>query len=190
MNEPSATDFAPEIERIRRVADTLCTGHANLRDRYARYALLLDLSVMALATWLAALAFVQPRINARLTPPGFEPDIWGGLLAIAVLFLSIVQLRVDWKGRSDAHKRTLDVYAEVKREAGYLLASGSPLALDACRRVLARYDMASSVGVAIPEHKLKVALSKHLDTHPAASLLITRITFWLRDNFRAKDRHV
>jgi len=64
-----------------------------------------------------------------------------------------VQLRVDWKGRSDAHKRSLDVYSEVKREAGYLLAGGTPLAENAFRRVLARYDLASSVGVAIPERE-------------------------------------
>jgi len=59
--------------------------------------------------------------------------------------------------------------------------------------------MTSSVGVAIPEreflrhkqrHKLKVALSKHVDTHPAASLLITRVKFWLRDNNDRRNRDV
>ena len=180
-----------ELGRIRQVSDTLCTGHAGLRDRFARRALALDVSILALSTWLVALAFVEPRLNVSLTPFGLDSQIWVGLLAVGTFFLTIIQIKTDWKGRSDAHKRTLDIYAEVKREAGYLLATGDPDE-GACRRVLARYDLASEVGVEIPEndflpqkrrHKIKVALSKHLDTHPSASLLLTRLRFWFRDNF-------
>src|SRR5208282_3220860 len=93
-------------------------------DRYARMALALDVSILALATWLSALAFVEPTINRSLTPFGFNSQIWIGFLAVATLFLSILQLRTDWKGQSDAHRRAKDTYAEVKREAGYLLATG------------------------------------------------------------------
>ena len=57
-----------EIERIRGVSDMLCTAHAGLRDRYARRALALDLSILALATWLSAIAFVASSINVSLTP--------------------------------------------------------------------------------------------------------------------------
>lgn len=183
-----------ELERIRRVSDMLCTGHAGLRDRFARRALILDLSVLALSSWLVALAFVEPRINIRLTPFGWNSQIWVGVLSLATFFLTLVQFKTDWKGRADAHKRTLDLYAEVKREGGYLLAAGD---IDevSCRRVLSRYDIASAVGVEIPEreflpqkrrHKIKVALSKHLDTHPSASLSLTRIHFWFRDNLSRK----
>jgi hypothetical protein len=112
-----------ELGRIRRVSDMLCTGHAGLRDRYARMALALDLSILGLATWLSALAFVAPNINLSLTPFGLDAQLWMGLLSVAALFMAIVQLKTDWKGRSDAHRRTLDNYAEVKREAGYLLAT-------------------------------------------------------------------
>jgi hypothetical protein len=188
----SGEGLREELGRIRGVSDMLCTGHAGLRDRYARMALALDLSVLALSTWLAALAFVAPSINVSLTPFGLDSQLWAGLLAVGVVFLSIVQLKTDWKGCSDAHRRALDCYAEVKREAGYLLASGE-LDEQASRRVLARYDMASAVGVEMSErsfltqkrrHKLKVALSKHLDAHPGASLFLTRVRFWIRDNFR------
>ena len=80
---------------------------------------------------------------------------------------TIVQLKTNWKRRADAHQRTLGLYAEVKREAGYLLASAGPDDAD-CRRVLSRYDMASAVGVEIPEssflslkkrHRTKIAVS-------------------------------
>ena len=95
-------DFRAEIERIRRVSDMLVTGHANLRDRYSRWATLLDLAVMALSTWLTAVVFIEPRLNVKLTPFGIDPQLWVGLLGVFTFFLSIVQLRVDWKGRSDA----------------------------------------------------------------------------------------
>jgi hypothetical protein len=52
--------------------------------------------------------------------------------------------------------------------------------------------MASAVGVEIPErfflkakrrHLMKVAISKHLDTHPGASIVLTRMRLWWRGNF-------
>ena len=180
-----------ELQRIRRVSDLLCTGHASLRDRYASWALGLDLSILAISTWLVALAFVEPKLNIQLTPFGLDSQLWVGVLGVIAFFLTIVQLKTDWKGRADAHKRTLDIYAETKREAGYLLASGD-IDETTWRRVLARYDMATAIGVEIPEaeflmqkrrHKVKIAMSKHLDSHPSASILLTRMRFWVRDNF-------
>lgn len=182
-----------ELDRVRKVADTLCTGHAGLRDRFSRRALILDILILFLSTWLVALAFVEPKINVKLTPFGLDSQVWGGLLAIGTFLLSVFQLKTDWKSRSDAHRRTVDLYAEVKREAGYLLASG---VFDEAsgRRVLDRYDIASAVGVEMPEadflrqkrrHKIKVALSKHLDTHPSASIFLTRVRFWWRDNVKS-----
>jgi len=186
-------DFRQEMERIRRVADMLATGHANLRDRYSRWATVLDLGVMALSTWLTAIVFVEPRINVKLTPLGIDPQLWVGFIGIFTFFLSIVQLRVDWKGRSDAHERSFDMYAEVKRECGYLLASQQTLTADNCQRVLSRYDLATEVGTALPEgqflrqkqrHLEKVAISRHLDSHPFASLWLLRLRFWWRHNLQ------
>jgi hypothetical protein len=180
-----------ELVRIRRVADTLCTGHAGLQGRFARRAQFLDLAVLGLSTWLVALAFVEPTLNIRLTPFSWDPRIWGGCLAVGTFFLTIIQFKTDWKSRSDAHRRTFDIYAEVKREAGYLLATGE-FEVEAWRRVLARYDLASAVGVGLPEndflpqkrhHMIKVAISKHLDRNPSASIFLTRVRFWFRDNF-------
>jgi len=186
-----------ELERIRRVSDTSCTGHAGLRDRYTRRALVLDICVLGLSTWLVALAFVEPSINVRLTPFGWDSRIWIGLLSTATFFLTVLQIKTDWKARADAHKHTFEIYSEVKREAGYLLAGGE-IDQDNCRRLLARYDMASAVGVVIPEreflaqkrrHLTKIALSKYLDSHPSASLFLTRVRFWVRDNFPREPKN-
>lgn len=183
-----------ELERIKRVSDALCTGHAALRDRFGRRALVLDLFLLGLSSWLVALSFAEPRIHKALTPFDMDSQIWIGVLGIGAFFLTVIQFKTDWKARADAHKRTLDLYAEVKREAGYLLAVGA-VEEAAWRRVLSRYDMASAVGVAIPEaeflaqkrnHKIKVTLSKHLDVHPGASLVLVRLKLWIKDNFSVK----
>jgi hypothetical protein len=187
----AVNEFHVELERIKRVSDMLVTGHARLRDRYSRRAILLDLAVMALMTWLTAVVFIEPRINVKLTPFGMDPQLWVGFLGIFTFFLSIVQLRVDWKGQSDAHKRSFDLYSEVKRECGYLLASQGLLTADNCQRVLARYDLATEVGTHLPEneflsqkrnHLQKIEISKFLDKHPSASISLLKLRFWLRDN--------
>src|ERR1700722_13430931 len=136
------SDLGTELHRIKRVSDMLCTAHAGLQDKYARQALIAELTTLGASTWLVALVFVEPRINIHLTPGGFDPQVWIGLLSIATFFLTILQMRMDWRGRADGHARSLAMYAEVKRECGYLLASGSTVGQADSQRLLARYDMA------------------------------------------------
>ncbi len=180
-----------ELARIRRVADMLCTGHAALRDRYARWAFLLDLLILGASTWLVALAFVEPRLNVVLTPFGVNPQLWVGALGTFVFFLTLVQMKTDWKGRSDAHKRTVEIYAEVKRRAAHLLSSGGT-DHGAIQNVFSHYEMACAVGIAIPEkeflvqkqrHLVKVKVSKILDAYPAMCLLCLRVRLFIRDTF-------
>jgi hypothetical protein len=185
-----------ELRRIRRVADMLCTCHAVLRDRYSRIALFVDVITLAFSTWILALAFVSPTIAVRLSPFGWDSMIWMGALSAGTFFLTLLQLKTDWRGRSDGHKRSLAVYAEVKREAGYLIASGDGGEIEYLR-VLARYDLASAVAVEIPEkdflalkrrHRIKVMISKHLDEHPGTSIVLFRTRIWYRDNFSRQGK--
>jgi hypothetical protein len=183
--------FENELQRIHRVSDMLVSAHANLRDRYSRRATALDLSLLASSTWLVAVVFVEPRIGARVTPYGFDPQLWTGILSVLTFFLSIVQLKVDWKGCSDAHKRSFEMYSEVKRECGYILSNGTLVTKESCERVLARYDMATDVGSAVAEseflrqkrrHLQKSEISRYLGQHPFASISLLRIRMWWRDN--------
>lgn len=164
--------FREELERVRRASDMLTTGHSALTERFNRRAVLLDISILGISLWLTAIVFVKPHLNVMLTPFKLDPQLWVGLLGVFCFFLSIVQLRVDWKGRSDAHKRTCNLYAEVKRECGYLLTSEEQITEEKSRRVLARYDMATDAGVSLPE---KEFLRQRRDTFrrsPSASILI------------------
>lgn len=187
-----------ELERVKRTSDMLATGHAHLKEKYDRRAVTLDIAILALSLWLTAIAFVDPQLGVRLTPFGLEPRLWVGVLGVFTFLLSIVQLRVDWKRQSDAHRRTCDLYSEVKRECSHLLASGAEIKEEDSRRVLARYGIATDVGTAMPEgeflrqkkrHVQKVAISRHLDAHPGASIIHLRVRMWLRDNLERSDRN-
>jgi hypothetical protein len=192
LNESSiGGDIRNEIERVKRVSDMLVTGHSNLREKYDRRALALDCAILALSVWLTSVVFVEPKIGLTLTPFHLDPQIWIGLLGIFTLFLSVVQLRVDWKRRSDGHKRSAEMYSRVKTGCRYLLESRSVITRDAAQELLAQYDLSASLGNPIPEkeflgqkrkHLTKVAISKFLDKHPAASVKLLKIRLWWRCN--------
>jgi hypothetical protein len=190
------TDFTGELRRIHRVSDMLCSAHAAMRDSQARKAAILDISILGLSIWLLALVFVDPAISVAVTPFRLNPSLWLGLVSVLTFFLSILQVKVDWKGQADKHAQALAMYAAVKRECSYLLASERVLPKHECHNVLARYEMAGSLGVEIPErdflrqkrrHLLKSEISKYLDTHPSASILLVRFQLWTRDNRRSKE---
>ena len=185
-----SSSMKDEIARIKRVSDMLCTANAGLRDRLLRRAMVLDLSVLFFASWLVALGFVEPSIGIRLAPFGLDTKMWMGFLALGTFLLTLLQLKVDWKGRGDAHKRTVEIYAEVKQEAIYMLRSGSFDEMSV-RQVIARYNLANAVGEAVPErdflyqkrkHLRKITLSRHLDSHPSASIFLLKVRLWWKDN--------
>jgi hypothetical protein len=180
-----------ELERIRRVSDQLCTAHAVMRDRFKRRAFGLDLAILLLSAWLTALAFVDPRFHQWLVPLQIDARLWIGLIGVLTFCLTLVQLQTDWRRRSEAHGRSFSMYSEVKRKAGYLLASSEGIVAREFQRVADRYDMASDVGTGIPErdflklkrrHKLKVEISKLLDARPGASIALIKLQLILRDN--------
>jgi hypothetical protein len=166
------------------VSDQLCSAHASLRDHFLWLALSLDIAILLLSAWIVAMAFLDPAIAPYVTPPHLPAQIWIGLLSVLTFCLTLVQFRTDWKSRSEAHSRSFALYAEVKREAGYLLASANAIPEREFQRLASRYDMASDVGTGIPEgeflrqkqkHHIKVHLSKAIDRNPGIWLPLERL---------------
>ncbi len=189
-------DFTEELKRIRRVSDMLCSAHAAMRDNHALKATVLDISILGLSVWLLALVFVDPTISVLVTPFHLKSSLWLGSVSVLTFFLSMLQVKVDWKGQADRHAQALGMYAAIKRECSYMLASDRALPKSECHNILARYEMAGSLGVEIPErdflkqkrrHLLKCEISKHLDTHPSASIVLVRWQCWWRDNHKTKE---
>jgi hypothetical protein len=182
-----------ELRRIKRVADQSCSAHARLRDRYATRATILDVLILGASAWVLALSFVDPSVIPKLTPQPFAPAIWTGFMGVSIFVATLLQLKLDLRGRADAHRRAFDAQAEVKRAANEAEAHME----DEGRRaeVQAKISVASAIGVIIPEreflrqkqlHLKKIAASKHLDAQPYASLFIFGLRAWFSDTFPAK----
>ena len=185
------------LQKTRRVSDMLCSAHAELRDRYKAKAMMLDISILAATIWLTAMVFVEPKIGGKLTPFSFDKDIWLGILAIFASFLSVVQIKVGWKGLADAHGRAVNLFSSVKTNCSILIEHGSNATEHEIRRVLDQYEYACAASVVIPEskftalkqhHLLKVEVSRHLDSNPSVSLPLLKIRWWFRDNFGKKKK--
>lgn len=179
-----------ELERLRRVADQSCTAHAVLSQKYKRISFLVDASILIMSAWLTALALAEPQYLTVLAPFDIAPKLWLGLLAVFTFCLSLIELKSEWKTKAEAHARSLTMFGEVKREAGYLLVSREGIPLHEFQRLAARYDMAGDVGIKIPDnqflhlkrkHKIKVEISKRLDRRPSAPVLVLKVELFFRD---------
>ena len=177
-----------ELKQIRRVADQGCSAHARLRDRCRFIATLFDLVVLCASAWAASLAFVDPALAPWLVPERVSAPVFIGLLSVVTFMATLVQLKLDYKGRADAHARACAAQAEIKRVARDALRNAGPEGMSEVRAKLA---LASTVEVNVPEreflrqkawHLRKVAMSRHLDANPFASVWAMRARWWWRDN--------
>lgn len=184
-------NYRKELERLRRIADQLCTAHSIERERFHCRAKALDIIVMLGSLYLVSMAFVDPVINNALTPLGLNPVIWIGMVAITVFGFSIIQLIVDWKGRADAHGRSLSMYAEAKSNCIEALNGTAQVSKEIYNGISTRYNMASDIGIHIPDsrflklkqkHLVKIEISKQLDSNPSLCFPLARMKLWWRDN--------
>ena len=186
-----------ELANIKRVSDQLCTSHAWLAGHNARWATVIDVGVLLSSAWVASLAFIDPALAASITPGDLKPTFWIGLMGLLAFGLTLIQTRLDLRGLADSHRRALDAYTQVKRGASRLLSEEGEPDETTFNEVLAKQDFASSLGIAVPErwflplkqkHLLKIATSRHLDTHPAANLLLLKLQLAARDSFGKAGR--
>jgi len=97
-----------ELGRKFRVLDQTLSMHTMLRDRHARRALLVDVLLLACSVVFCASAFASDQVLAFL---GDSPDRVRYLLkafAVITFMLSVLSLRIDWKGIAAAHRQAAE----------------------------------------------------------------------------------
>jgi hypothetical protein len=173
-----------ELRRKLRVLDQTLSMHCTLRDRYARRALLVDVILLACSVVFCASAFASDQVLSLL---GGSPDRVRYLLkaiSVVTFMLSVVSLRVDWKGAAAAHRQAADkmsgalaVFRKYKRDDGSWDASIAG-ELDSV------YSEAMRNSIAIPEnaflklkarHLRKIEISKMLDLYPGRPVWVLRM---------------
>jgi hypothetical protein len=187
MNDRPPEPNAREFRRKRRVLDQTITGHALLRDLYERRAVFLTLLILALSIAATATAFLAGDETVRIAGIRARTQVWVGLLTALIFFLSLVDLRVDWRQRSGAHGEAVRRLARLKGIFGGVSivddvvdATGVDLDFE--------YESAMEQVPLIPEkwflrakakHLRKVAASQLLSSHPGAPswLMKLRVTW-------------
>jgi hypothetical protein len=185
-----------EIDRMFRVSDLMITVHSTLRDRYAFRARATDIVLLVGGALVAAFTFLDPGAARILLPSGLPAAVLVGLAGIGIFVASLVQMKMDWNGRSALHGRAAEAYLSIKHELGRAKCSlvEDPRSVEsAFASIRDRYEAIGISTISVPDrlfprlkqiHRLKVEISKALDLRPGASILLLRWQFWWRDNIR------
>jgi len=173
---------ADENKRQYRIIDQLLTSHAVLRDRYARRAGLLNVSLLSFAIALNGFVFASDDFLKSLFPA--HPTVAKtalGIISIALLILTIVELRVDWEGQSRSHSEAVGRLSRLKGKYRETYASKASDRFDDLTR-----DYASTTEALppIPErsftrlkahHEFKRLLSEEISKHPGVPAIFLSV---------------
>lgn len=191
-NMCGVTDY---LKSKKRISDMLITMHSTLRDEYHHKALTVAIIVMGGSLWITALAFGSDDLIKNLTPFDIPPKIWIGFISVSVFFLSLIELKIDWKGKANSHQKAAEAYYAVKKQSTSLLLSTEKPNDVEMVEFDKLSDFADSHTVPVPDkrfnelkkkHRIKVEVSKHLDNNPATSLMLFKLRIWFRDNISIK----
>jgi len=186
-----------ELQRVLRVSDMMVTAYSRLRGRYAFWSMCIDILILLLSAWLSALAFASENIMNAINPTNISNQLFIGTIALTTFIISLVQLKVDWKGKAAAYANSAKVFSSFKLELRKVLAdSGDEIDTDTLKLMNEKYITAGDFSVPIPEdqflalkkaHLMKIEISKALDDSPSSSILLLRIKQWWRDNYSCKQ---
>ncbi len=181
-----------ELRRIHRVINMMTTMHSILKDRYRFFALSVDLLILFCSVILCAAVFLDPAILKTLNIGAASSRVVLGITSMLVFLLSLVQLRVNWKGKSELFDRSLETLCQLKSECGILLESPNSSeeeVLEQCKN----YNEILAKLPKIPDrlfttlkakHKRKVELSKYIDTRPESPFWLTKLFFEFKSTFK------
>jgi hypothetical protein len=177
------------------ILDQMLTMHSVERDRYRRWSTALTLLVLGLSIVATMVALISGERHVDFGSFKATVQTAVGILTAIIFFLTLVDLRVDWRERARGHQEAADKLAELKAQFrgattqnNTVTGNGVDLALE--------YDQVMEAIVPITErrflrlkakHKRKVAISRLLDRRPHAPVWWLRICLMLKD-LRCGDR--
>ena len=173
-----------ESNRQYEVIDMLLTGHSWLRDRYARWALILNLCLLGSVVLLNACVFIGDDTLRILVQSPEAAKFVIGVFSIIVFFVSLVEYRLDWKGKSVLHEDAAKKLTSLKLEYRNAYDEFHGTDEETNLQLTKKYERVQEDMVKIPDslfnaaksrHLLKKELSKQLNKHPFAPLWSLRL---------------
>jgi len=175
---------AQEFKRKKRVADMLVTAHNILGERYRRISLVVDISLMSASFVILLFSVVElvaPTTVTEVVGILARPTI---VAAAALIFVfAIVEWRVSWKSKAEAHFQAAKTFSSIKNEIGVLLSKGLSGNELVAAKLEDRYEKLGLSCVQVSHNKFlklkrkhlqKVALSRMLGKQPFAIVFLVR----------------
>lgn len=176
-----------ELDRKFRVLGQSNSMHAMLRDRFTQRALAVDMLLLACSVMFCASAFASDSALSHLGPnPEQVRYIIRGFSVLAFT-LSVLSLRLDWKGRAASHREAADRMARASATFRRHRRPDGTWPTENAAELDGAYWEAMRNSVPVPEgafpklkarHLRKVELSKMLDLNPGCPLVLLRAKLW------------
>lgn len=174
-----------ELNRIERVVNMMITMHSILRDRFKRYSLIVDISLLVSAILLNALIFIDFKYLKPIFNDEISSKIAIGFFSILVFITSIVILTVDWKQKSENHSQAVKILFTLLSECRQIQSIEDESEKKSIASVFHnKYLESSNAIVPIPDknfnkfkaiHLQKVELSKLISKNPGHPVILLRI---------------
>lgn len=183
-------DDRSDLERLRDVADMMCSAHAWLRDRFSRQSRALDVVILLLSAWVTVLGLAETSIAAKLAPFSLAPTLWAGCLGAGTFGLVLLQTLLDLRSSSDQHARAFDLYFAIRVTAATALADGAVVR----SAEIERLEASKPLVVPVPDrlfirakqrHLRKLALSEAVSDRPFANLWLVTAKAKLTETYGA-----
>jgi len=174
----------------------MASQHAMLHERFKHLSMFLDVSVLILSAFLTFIGFANNDLKVAFIerlPGSPNPSYLIGLSALSVFLISIVDWRLNWKTRSQAHLDAVKSLSNLKHEFSIILSSEKPVSDMKFNSVIKQYQAVSKILPIIPErdfaktkkkHRVKGLVSNSLDRFPGASLICVKWKIFWRHNIK------
>ncbi len=177
-----------DFKRQHRVIDQMITMYSMLRDQYARQAIFLTLGILGSSIVLIACTFLPQTALKFIGISPFMTTVILGAFSSLVLFLSIAELRVDWKEKSRQFGDAADQLAELKLKFRNSLSGSEGINDSLANDLDGAYKAALRRLPRIPDkqfltlksyHLRKIKLSQMIDNSVGSPVWLLRIRLFM-----------
>lgn len=186
-----------ELKRQSRITDQMVTAHSILRDRYASRATFLTLGILGSSVVLVACTFLPDDALSNIGLSPFVTKVILGAFSSFVLFLSIAELRVDWRERSRLYAEAAESLAKLKSKYRAVLSREESASPAQIAEMTKEYNSTMDRLPRIPErqfvklkahHLRKVRLSQLVDNSVGCPVWVLRLRIFFQ-GCRGKARN-
>ncbi len=186
------TNKIEENERQYRVIDQMLSMHSSARDEYKLKSQILDICLLFFSVFTCALLLSEPKLSQLLNVPENLIEILTAIFSVIVLFLSLLENKLNWKELISFHQIAINKLSDLKNKYRNAFKNNEKIDFTEI------YDAVMKDIIDIPEskflkykarHLYKRKVSMEMSKNPGISLTLLRIKLKLGclDNVK-KDR--